>query len=268
MVSEIYKKYNYIIIAIFIIISIYMINYTENCAYKNNDMSNTITNYGIVKTARLSNSDSFIQENYTELEIKNSEKSKNKIEQEIKKIDGVIYRINSFNSVNKIGYSMIIKIPSGKVNDFMNNVIKPLGKVLNENFSIQNVGTQYNNNQDLIDNLVVRKNRLTKLLETSKKIDDIIKVDKELSSIQNQLDNLKRINDDLKNDIELTTININLKPKTFLSNTWSLNSSFYKALQNFIIFSQKLIDLTMHILLFVPYIIPIYFIYKFSKKNK
>ena len=61
------------------------------------------------ESASYSSSDSnFIQNNHIEIESKNSEKTKSKIEQETKLINGTINNINSFYISDKIGYNIVI----------------------------------------------------------------------------------------------------------------------------------------------------------------
>lgn len=257
------KEHKAIIITIIIVAGIYLIE--NNKRYTNDGISsyqvNAIaTSYGVARKSRISN-DSFIQDNYIELETKNSKKSKDKIEEHTKLNGGVINQINSFNILNKVGYNIAIKIPTEKVDKFIDNIIKLEGKVINENFSIQNVTNQYNDNIDIINNLTLRRNRLRELMQKNDKIDDVLKIDKELTNVQNQLNNLNKNNKNLENDIKLTTINITLNPEVFLYSGWSINSSFQKALQNLIIFSQKLVDLIIYLILFSPYLLLVYLLY-------
>ena len=218
------------------------------------------------ESASYSSSDSnFIQNNHIEIESKNSEKSKSKIEQETKLINGTINNINSFYISDKIGYNIVIKIPSEKVDNFINNVIKTEGKIINENFSITNVTKQYNDNENTIKNLSLRRDRLRELLKKSDKVDDILKIDRELTNVQNQLDNYLKTNKNIKDDIDLTTVNVVINPRVLLNSDWDVNSSFYKALKNLIIFSQKVFDMLLNLLLFIPYIILICVLYKIYK---
>lgn len=210
----------------------------------------------------------FVQNNYIEIESKDAKKSKDKIEQGVKTNNGIINSINSFYISNKIGYNILIKIPSSDTDSFIKNVIKSEGKVLNENFSITNVTKQYTNNENTIKNLSIRRDKLRELLKKSEKVDDVLKIDRELTNVQNQLDSYLTINKNIQDDVDLTTISITINPKIFLNNEWNINSSFYKAFKNLTMFSQKMVDVFVYLLLFLPYIIIVYVVCKIFKKKK
>ena len=259
------KTYSIHVLLIIIILCIYTGKNPNNVNYARNKLATYKSSYvaDSYETANYSSTNSnFIQNNYIEIESKNSEKSKNKIEQEVNSNNGIINSINSFYVFDKVGYNISMKIPSEKVDYFIKNVIKTEGKVLNENFSITNITKQYDDNKDMIKNLSVRRDRLRELLNKSEKVDDILKIDRELTSVQNQLDNYSKANKNIKNDVDLTTINIVINPRVFLNGGWNINSSFYKAIKNLVVFSQKLFDLLVYILLFSPYICIAYVIYR------
>lgn len=265
------KNYSIHILLIIIIFFLYITKNQNNGNFTSERGASILTQYKTKQivndyaTINYQNSD-FIRNNSIEIESKHSEKSKNKIELETKANNGIINSINSFYVSNKIGYNILLKIPTEKADSFITNVIKNEGKVLSENFSIENVAKQYNNNTVTINSLTTRRNNLKELLKKSEKIDDILKIDRELTAVQNQLDNYLNINKNIKEDINLTSINITINPRIFLENEWNINASLYKAFKCLVIFSQKIIDLVIYLLLFSPYILILYIINKVLKK--
>ena len=207
------------------------------------------------------------------IEVQNVEKIKNKVENKVKELNGLINNFNSYTygNSNQLAYNFNLQIPYDKVDSFI-IYLKELGLIKNESSSIVDMQETYADNENRLKNLKVRRDSLRKMMDTkTEKLADILAVDRELNNVQNEIENLERRNQKIDNDVQLSRVNLSLVPEIIVSKftnpQWQLSTSWKTAINELIVFGQKTIDYGLKIIVFLPIIIFIVLIIYLLKKK-
>lgn len=289
MVNNLYEKINNFVlkhIAIFILIIFSGIYYfhkpAETVYYSNNRYSRSAPMLASYKSVAMDSavalnaeSSMYVEENSISLSVNNVEKAKDKIDGYAKKAGGRVENLYFNKFYNKTSYTIIYKIPNKEVYNFVEK-IKKEGKVNNQNVSITEISQEYKDNEDKLATLNSRKARLEKMLEESKKsnnIGDSLSVERELTSVIDSINRYKKTQKTSDNQVKYATIRLTILPDKYLEfpngYEWSATDILNKNIVKFIMFTQYLIAIIIKLVVFIPYIALIYVIYRiFKKKNK
>lgn len=137
------------------------------------------------------------------LEVTDLEKCNAAIEAWVKDLDG--YVSSSNNGERSSNYT--VRIPCERFDEAMDSAGN-LGSLKNKNVSSQDVSDQYYDLKARLETKKVLKNKLDGYLKQAYSMQDILKVERELNSVQSEIESmegrLKRLND----QIDYSTINI------------------------------------------------------------
>lgn len=214
----------------------------------------------IIKTASIS------------IEVMNVEKAKNKIKNKIKEVKGITESFYSYDYNDKIAYDLEIRVPTSALNDVL-KYIKSLGLMLHETCSVKDVGEYYKDTENRLKNLLARRDRLREMMQTKTDgLSDIIAVDRELSSVQNQIERLEKQIKKIDKDINYSRLRVKIVPemkiKKFGMDGWKFRTSWNKAVNSLIGLTQDFIDLLIGIVVFIPIWIFIVLYFVWVKKQK
>ncbi len=206
------------------------------------------------------------------LEVEHTDNAKALAETEIKKLGGFITNLNSHEVRNNIlAYNLTVRVPAEKLDTLLVNLEK-LGIKKSENFSSQDITAQYQDTAAQLENLKVRRTRLRKLMEfETKELADVLQVDRELSSLQTQIDRLERTQKGRDEQVSYSTLRLSLNPETQIgdisSPEWNVEKSWKIAVNDLIRESQDLFDKFIRLVVFAPLWIPIVLILWFIKRK-
>lgn len=222
------------------------------------------------RQASLAFNDSGMSTNNTlKVQAKNPKKTKQKIENIITEKKYFLERQN----IDKLGYDTIyyirFRVPYKDYKDTI-ALIKNEGLVANENVSEINLSDNLSEANKRLEILVARKEKLLGLLEDKNiKISDIITLNKELQSLENESNYVQKNIAGIKRDLEYPLISLTIEPKFgthFQSNMWSFNNSLNKAIGHLIKVVFLIIDIAIEVIIFSPILSCCYIIYKILQK--
>lgn len=279
MLKTIYNDFNTIIskyaIIILIIVGYYCYNNKTISPYENAPASYARSGGGMAKMAMMnadtsSNGRMYVENNSIEIAAKNVDKTKEKIDLELKNINGKLESLYSNKYYNKQSFNITYRIPNDKLNSFI-EFLKIQGKVKNQNFSINEVSKEYKNNENRMKSLNTRKARLEELLKNkTSTADNLLNLERELNSIQDQIMYLENTLKSTEQDIKFSTVRLTIVPEKYIiypdGQEWSFNSAFNKVLVNFILFSQKVATFLLYFIIFSPYLLLAWLIKKIFNK--
>ncbi len=182
-----------------------------------------------------------------------------KIEEKARQAGGVVAesQVVAYKD-NRHGGFVNVRIPGPKFYNFLNEVEK-LGEVENKRTYTNDVTKEYIDLNSRIVNLERQEKRLREMLDGAQKVEDILKIEKELERVRGELENLKGELRYLQNKIDFSTIKINLKeiwpPKTQLATGWRDIGS--RSLQAFLNNFNMLVRFTANSFVFVFGALPI-----------
>jgi len=120
------------------------------------------------------------------------------------------------SSLSKDSYRAQIRVPSQSLKSLI-NALSDLGKVTHKKIRMEDVTESYIDLQALIKNKVALRDRLRGLLEKASKIEDILKIEQELSRVQAELDSMQARMKLMSSQVQFATISLSINRKRFLS---------------------------------------------------
>jgi hypothetical protein len=233
----------------------------------NNSIAGVRNKLGINRTAIMASSysvdttvSSMVVKNFAlGIEVKDAEKTRKIIDNKIKDFDIKVDNFNSFiYGNNQPSFSYSLKVPTDKIEIVLEN-FKELGVVKNESNDATNKSEQYLDNEGRVKNLYVRRDRLRKMMETkTDKLADVLAIDRELSNVQQEIEKLEKSNKKIDDDVNYSRLSLNIIPEIeitdFNNSNWKLRTSWRIAVNDLIVFSQKTVDWSLKIIVFIPVI--------------
>lgn len=198
-----------------------------------------------------------IKSSSLELEVGDTEKMAGTVRNMVGTYKGYVENFYSYSDGRDgMTYNFSIKIPADNFYTAING-FKKLGRVLSENYRTSDVTEQYSDIENELKNLIARRDRLRKLMETkTDNLKDIIEVDRELSKVQNQVENLVRRKRNMEKAVNYSSLNITLKQKVQIKDItqdkWSLSGSVKFYINVLIGFGQWLFDKIVFLSIFAP----------------
>ncbi len=233
----------------------------------------------MVSNSAESNSTKIVKSFSLNIEVKNVEKTKQYIEEKMKEVKGQVENFYSYSylDTDNLAYNFNLKIPTEIVNQTLND-FKTLGIVKGESLSVTDKQEYYSDNENKLKNLYARRDRLRKMMANkTEKLADVIQVDRELSSVQNQIEYLEKSNQTIDNDVILSDFNLVVLPEVsieaFNNSKWRLGGAWTEAINDLIVFGQKSVSYALKLVVFSPIILVVltigYCIHKkIQKKDK
>ena len=195
------------------------------------------------------------------IEVPDTEFSKEEVANQIKKANGYITNINSYQvRAGVLAYNMTVRIPVEKLDEVFAQVAA-LGEKTAENFSIQDITAQYRDNEARLANLKARQIRLREMMERdTEDLSDVLKIDKELNEVTLQIENLERTQRNNDNDVAYSRLTISIQPEPQIGDItnpqWTTARSWKEAVNRLIDTNHNTMDRLILALVFAPYWIP------------
>ncbi len=123
--------------------------------------------------------------------------------------------IQNTNGEQGSSFNLSIRIPQAQYGAALID-LRGVGEVLSENESIQDVTTEFIDNQARLDNLHKLRNRIQLLLNRADRIEDLLKIERELNRTQSEIDRLEGRMKYLRGQVDYASIEFSAeKQKTY-----------------------------------------------------
>lgn len=147
---------------------------------------------------------------YFSVESADYESSISKISQTVQALKGYIEYENESNANGELrSASYIIRIPDTGEKDWLEKVER-LGTIISKSKSVENVTLQYIDTESRLKSLKTERKALMSLLESAKKVEDIIKVQSHLEDVNYQIESYESQIRSMQNDIDYMTVNLDV----------------------------------------------------------
>ena len=200
-----------------------------------------------------------------QMEVKDTEIAKTEVEKITKNLKGHITNLNSHEvRPHVLAYNFTVRIPSEKLDKSLAQ-FTALGIKKSESMNEQDITAQYADTANRITNLEARRDRLRELMERdTDNLNDVLSIDRELSSVQQQIENFERTLKQHDTNVSYSSVNLNLQPEPeigdFSTPEWTPNRSWKQAVNDLIISLQDILDRAIQILVFAPIWFPVLFV--------
>ena len=197
-----------------------------------------------------------------QLEVEDTEESLAIVEVELANQKAYITHQNS-SEVRRgtLAYNITIRVPADNLEILSENLEK-LGLKKSENYSTSDITAQYRDTANRVKNLEVRRDRLRALMEReTENISDVLEIDRELSRVQDQIDNLSNTQTRRDTDVSYSTLQLTLSPQPeigdFSSPDWNLDASWKTAVNDFIHDAREVVDKLIRAFVYTPIWLPL-----------
>ncbi|WMM24448.1 DUF4349 domain-containing protein [Tissierella sp. MB52-C2] len=168
-----------------------------------------------------------------------------------------------------------IRIPKENLNQFVNE-LKEIGNVISENTSKEDISKAYKDTESRLRLLETKENRILALLDKAEKMEDIIALENQLSSIIYEKENLTINIKDMDDKVDYSTVYFELREVAKLSskdnNKTPFSTKIVNAFKNSLyFFTSNIENLIISFIYFLPYGVIIgvvvYIVWRFKKKK-
>ncbi|MSU02662.1 DUF4349 domain-containing protein [Tissierella sp. DSM 105185] len=168
-----------------------------------------------------------------------------------------------------------IRIPKENLNQFVEE-LKEIGNVISENTSKEDISKTYRDTESRLRVLEAKEKRILELLNKAEKMEDIIALENQLSTIIYEKENLTINIKDMDDKIDYSTVYFELREVSKLSSKDNSKTPFSTKIANafkdsLYFFTSNIENLVVSLIYFLPYGIiigvVIYVLLKFRKKR-
>lgn len=143
------------------------------------------------------------------VEVDNIEKASIALKELLQKEQGYIVNANSYEE----RYQATVKVPTKSLNLTLDNIAM-LGKKVSQNISQMDVTNQMVNSEARLKNLMLFRDKMQNLLTQTTKIEEILKIERELRRVLTEIDSIEGQLKYLKDAVILSPISVNFREKT------------------------------------------------------
>jgi hypothetical protein len=154
----------------------------------------------------------------------------------------------------EITYGQIsIRVPSDRFDEAFNKLRQLAVNVPNESTNSQDVTEQYTDLQAQLRNLQATEAQYLELLKKAEKVEDILAVQRELSNVRGQIEQIQGRIQYLDRTSDMALINVNLqKTKPLGGTAWSALETLKSAARGLVTFGKVLADVLIWVAIFSP----------------
>jgi len=144
------------------------------------------------------------------VDVDKMEKAEKELSSFVKNVNGYIENSNFSEDGH---YYATIKVPSKKLLESL-EAIANLGEKTHQSINKQDVTDSLINNEARLKNLKLFREKMKNLLNKTTKIEDILRIEREINRVQTEIDRIERHLKSTQGSVDMSPISINLKEKT------------------------------------------------------
>ena len=113
-------------------------------------------------------------------------------------------------TMGTLSSSLVVRVPSSDFYDFIDEIEGP-GKVVSKSLNVENISTEYHNNEARIEALETQQARLLEMLDNAKSIDEMLTIENRLTTVESQLNSLKTNKASMDSQVTYSTVKISIR---------------------------------------------------------
>lgn len=178
-------------------------------------------------------SQKIIKESYLEFETNNLDKTFDNIQRYVKQNNGVIQNDNASKNYNRSIRTLIVRVPTNGFQNTIDSISKSVEYFDSKSISSKDVTEEFIDLEARLGAKRVLETRYLQLLSKAKNVKEMLEIERELSSIREEIEAKQGRLKYLNNKVALSTINITFYKTTTSSKiTQSYGSKMGKALKS------------------------------------
>jgi hypothetical protein len=168
-------------------------------------------------------------------------------------LGGYVVSSNKSGDTDATYGQIIIRIPSDKFDEALDRLSKLAVNVPNESTTSEDFTQQYTDLQAQLRNLEATEDQYLETLKKAEKVEDILAVQRELSNVRGQIEQLKGQIQYIERTSDMALINANLqKTKPLGGTAWSALDTLKSAARGLVSFGKVLVNILIWLAVFSP----------------
>jgi hypothetical protein len=168
-------------------------------------------------------------------------------------LNGYVVSSNKSGDQDATYGQISIRVPSDRFDEAFDRIRKLAVNVPNESTNSQDVTEQYTDLQAQLRNLEATEAQYLELMKKAEKVEDILAVQRELSNVQGQIEQLKGRIQYLDRTSDMALIDVNLqKVKPIGGTAWNALETLKSAARGLVTFGKVLADILIWLAIFSP----------------
>lgn len=214
-----------------------------------------------------------IQDTGLSLQVKDVSKSIQEIERITGNFGGFLVRSYLSKPESAASGNISVRVPEEKRAEAMEAFKKEAVKVVSESVQGTDVTDEYTDLQAQLEVLEKTKAKFESILNQTVEVKDLLEVQRELLSVQKQIDNVKGQQKFYEQSAKLSKITVYLSTDDLAlpyapDNEWRPKVVFKEAVRSLILTIRDLGSLLIWLIVFSPIIIPVILIIRYFKKKR
>jgi len=204
---------------------------------------------------------------------KNVSQSLDSIKKYAESIDGYMTQSSLSNPQDAASADIAIRVPGEKLEDTLSFIRQSGIKVVSENLSGYDVTDEYVDNESRLATLEENKQRFDEMMKKATSIDDILKIQQQIFSLQAQIDQIKGQQKYLSETSKTVLISVFLSTDEFSlpyspQQPWRPEVVFKTAVRSLITTFHKLGSLIIWLAVYSVILLPVIILFVYIKKRK
>ena len=184
-------------------------------------------------------------------------------------LDGYVVSSNKHEDDNRTFGRVSIRVPADRFDEAFNRLRQLAVTVPYENTESRDVTEEYTDLESQLHNLEATEAQYLALLDKAKTVEDILKVQRELSNVRGEIERIKGRMQYLERTSDMSLIEVNLQETKSLGTTgWSAWETLKSAAGGLITFGKVLANIAIWLVIFCPIWIPIIFLVRFLRRRR
>ncbi|MFC1905678.1 DUF4349 domain-containing protein [Chloroflexota bacterium] len=206
------------------------------------------------ETANLQSVDrKIIRTGHITLEVADIAKSIDEVTAIASELGGYVVSSNRRGNEDKISGSVSIRVPANRFDDAFIKLRAIALKVPYEGTNSQDVTEEYTDLQARLRNLEATESQFLALLDKAKTVEDILKVQRELSNVRGNIEQVKGRIQYLDRTTDMSFIEVMLQEeKTVGKDGWNILETLKSAVNGLIGFSKVIANIVIWLIIFIP----------------
>jgi len=203
-----------------------------------------------------------------EIRFKTADINKTKvlILQTVQEFNGYISKDNAYDYSDRHEHSLMIRVPADKFDLLLKNISESADKLDSKNVDLLDITEEYIDIEARIKTKKELQIRYVELLKQATKVDEILNIEKEIGTLQTEIESVEGRMKYLKDKISFSTLTVTYYQKT--NAKFGFSSKFVDGIKNgWSVFLWFIIGLShLWVFLFIA-VVAFYLIRKWKKKN-
>jgi len=211
-----------------------------------------------------------VRTGYMTLEVKDISTAINDISMLATQINGYVVSSSKQGDEDRLSGRISIRVPVERFEETLDKLRKMAIEVPYESTEGRDVTEEYSDLKAQLRNLEATEAQYLELLKKADKVEDILKVQRELSNVRGQIERTKGRIQYLERTSDMALIEVSLQQTRPLGETgWSALKTLTSAARGLVTFGKILVDVLIWIAIFSPVWIPIVvLVWYFTKRRK